>query len=520
MIFAELKRLFENRNDLLEGLYSEGFVYTNERAILEKIPEICSWNLYDFGKGCILVHPKQKCTVLKKGEISFAFVGHAYDPVSMEYEEERILESLSDNVNCDFFEKFNRLTGVFTFFRMENDSLTVIGDPSCMQTTFYYAKGGDVLLSSHTNLIGQLKELCWDPYVKKLVSYRFFNLLGNSLPGNITQFAEVKRIVPNFEYCFENGKVSYKRFFYPKKIVVSEQETVDYVSSVLHNNLELISKKWNRPAISLTGGCDSKTTLACANGLYDKFEYFSYQSSESERVDVEAAKDICKALGLEHKTYLIPDIDDEVKDVVETSTILRWNTGDIRNSNANDVRKRSFLKENFDYDVEVKSWASEIGRAYYSKRFNGRTEFGDPSPRKMTTLYKFFFHNRKLVKETDNIFKEYAESFFQTDPNSPVEWQDQFFWEFRVPSWNGLVITGEHRYSFDITIPYNNRLLLNCLLSVPISARVDDEIYKSIRAKMNPDIDKTGISVQNLKHTKRREKLENLYYTIHSRMFF
>lgn len=29
---------------------------------------------------------------------------------------------------------------------------------------------------------------------------------------------------------------------------------------------------------------------------------------------------------------------------------------------------------------------------------------------------------------------------------------------------------------------------------------------------MNPEIDKTGIAVTNLKHTEKRAKLENLYY--------
>ena len=89
-----------------------------------------------------------------------------------------------------------------------------------------------------------------------------------------------------------------------------------------------------------------------------------------------------------------------------------------------------------------------------------------------------------------------------------------------MPSWNGLVITGEHRYSFDITIPYNNRRLLNILLSAPIDARINDSLYKTIRQLMNPAIDNTGISVTNLLHTEKREKAENLYYMIHSKLPF
>ena len=148
--------------------------------------------------------------------------------------------------------------------------------------------------------------------------------------------------------------------------------------------------------------------------------------------------------------------------------------------------------------------------------FNGRKDFGQMTPRKCATLYKFFFHDRRLVKQTDKVFEKYIDRYFEQARENPVEWQEQFFWEFRVPSWNGLVITGEHRYSFDITIPYNNRRILELLLSAPIDDRITDRIYKDIREKMNPVIDQTGIAVTNLKHTERRERAENLYYIVHS----
>ena len=57
-------------------------------------------------------------------------------------------------------------------------------------------------------------------------------------------------------------------------------------------------------------------------------------------------------------------------------------------------------------------------------------------------------------------------------------------------------------------------------MSTPIEARINDSIYKKIRKGMNSSIDETGISITNLKHTKKREKLENIYYMIHSKIPF
>lgn len=43
-----------------------------------------------------------------------------------------------------------------------------------------------------------------------------------------------------------------------------------------------------------------------------------------------------------------------------------------------------------------------------------------------------------------------------------------YLWEMRYGGWGGLKITAEHRISYDITIPYNNRLLMELFLRLPL----------------------------------------------------
>lgn len=519
-----IKKIVEDYPELRSKLFARGFLFTDTSITNQEYPFYHEWSETEIGKYKLLVAPKQNYYIYQNSEEILVLVGHAYNPVSMSYKEEKILESLSRKVlfQEEFWNEFNCLTGVFTFFIINDQGVCIVGDPTCMQTTFYCSYQGHLYVSSHTNLLGDLLGLSWDVYVTELTEYRFFPLLGNCLPGNITQFEIVKRLVPNHYICVNTEKeIKCKRFYWPRTIKVDVNEIAERVSELTHNNLMLIADKWKKPAISMTGGCDSKTTLACANGLYDKFSYFSYISSKAEEVDANAAHQICESLHLKHGTYRIPEEDRMFGKIEAIRAILEWNTGSILPVNRNDVRKRAFFSEINEFDVEVKSWASEIGRAYYSKRFNKRKNFGDkPTPRKCTTLYKFFLHNRKLVKATDKVFEEYLEQYFEQASDNPVEWQEQFFWEFRMASWNGMVITGEHRYSFDITIPYNNRIVLECLLSANINNRIDDIVYSKIRDKKNPLIDETGISVTNLKHTKNREKAEDLYYIVHSRLRF
>lgn len=518
-----IKALLAAHPEYKAKLFARGFLLTDEIIDADEYPFYGMWNREQIGEYTILVSKEQHYYSKQSDQKTLLLVGHAYDPFMMISDERTILEFLLEaKGDAEFYERLSNLTGIFTLFSLNEDAVSIYGDASCLQTTFYTHLKEHVYISSHANLIGDLLSLSWDPYIKRLCLYRFFRLLGNSLPGDLTQFKEVKRLNPNTLACIaKDGTITSTRFFYPQKLKKTEREIVDEASRILNNNMRLIAKKWDTPAISVTGGVDSKTTLACTKGVYDKFQYFSYISSDAEEVDAVAAAKICGALGLNHKIYCIPDSDADMQGISEIREILNWNTGNIRYSNPNDVRKRAFFSDTTDFDVEVKSWASEICRAYYSKRFNGRTNFGDePTPRKCTTLYKIFLHNRKLVQETDAVFKDWLQKYFQRASIDPIDWQEQFFWEFRNPSWNGLVITGEHRYSFDITVPYNNRRLLSLMLSVPIEDRISDKVYSDIRKKMNPAIDETGVFVTNLKHTNNRARLENIYYTLHSTVRF
>jgi hypothetical protein len=89
-----------------------------------------------------------------------------------------------------------------------------------------------------------------------------------------------------------------------------------------------------------------------------------------------------------------------------------------------------------------------------------------------------------------------------------------------MSSWNGPVITAEHHISYEITIPYNNRYLLDLMLSTPIEYRINDKIHKDIMKLKNDKIANCNISVVNAKHTKKRAFLERLYLTIFSKIRF
>ena len=112
------------------------------------------------------------------------------------------------------------------------------------------------------------------------------------------------------------------------------------------------------------------------------------------------------------------------------------------------------------------------------------------------------------------------DEYYSDEVFKKISWTDLIFWEYRVSSWNGLVISNEQSLSYDITIPYNNRILLQMLLGTPLKKRMNDECHKDIQKAMNRKIADSDISVTNLKHTANRARLERLYLSVQTSIPF
>lgn len=492
------------------------FLYRFGYLICDRIPEdphglLKNWQHTAVRGWQVYVHPDQRLYLHEAAGRTWFLIGHCMNPVSMEHREEMILSQLAEQPGTHF-----DLTGVFLTGWLAEDSLRIWPDAAGMLMAAYGSSEDARIVTSHTHLAEQLFGLSRSDYIRRLTSYRFYHLFGFFLPGDLTPVRELRRLVPN-HLLFLRGNDWRVIRFYPSDApeAMTMEQRAKEAAELLKNTMALIPEKWPRPAISLTGGCDSKTTLACAADVRDRYSYFSYSSQEAEALDAGGAATICQKLGLPHTIHPIPE---HFPDEELVRDIIAANMGDIGCLPMREVRKRIYLSQMEGVDVEVKSWVSEVARAYFHKRF-ARTDFPErPTPRYLTTLYKVFLHDRKLVRQTDAIFREYQEKYLRPEDTTVFNWIDLFFWEFRVGGWNGLVITGEHRYSFDITIPYNNRRLLELLLGAGVEDRMSDRLYTMIRDLTDPSVDAAGVDITNLKHTSNRARLEGLYLSIHSRL--
>lgn len=523
-----LKRELDARPDLQKHLFARGYLITTAGAIedAEGYPFYGNWIKTRVGQYDIWVYHSVKLHLYKADERYFFLVGHAFDPYTMEAEESAVLEYVAGAYGTgEYYDRLDELTGIFLYGVIHEDGIEFLLDASGMQYGCYGCVQGKLYISSHMRLIGDLLGLEMSDYASRLIGYRWYRyMMGNYMPGDITCFDEIKRIVPNTCVRFSGGSFSVERFYPQRDIQMCSgeedyQEVIREAAEVLKSTMALIPQKWDRPAISLTGGIDSNTTFAAANGVYDKYTTFSYVSMYRESVDAEKAKEISERFHVPWKRYDVPENNEELPDFDLYKRILEWNDGGIGSYSDSDIRKKITLIRSFEGEVEVKSWISETVRAYAYKYF-GRKRFPkDLSARNYTSLYKIFVLNRRLVHETDRYFKDYWKNTALKEHLFNYDESDFFVWEMMHGGKCGLDI-GVMKTCFDITIPYNNRKLLDLLLRVPLDKRISDQHHMDLKRILNRDLYDMNIRVVNLNETDTRKKIANLYYTVNSLLPF
>lgn len=505
-----------------EDLFIRGFLVTDRFDVdIDGFPFYGNWKQINAGGYIILAHPLTGVHIyVADTDTVFFLLGHAYNPFTLETDETAILRRIADSYGTEaYFDRINELTGVFVFGVIDGGEVSFLTDPSGMQSACCGRVEDFFYLSSHSQLIGDICDLEMDDLVRELVGYKWYGrVMGPYLPADLTPFREIRRVVPDIEYRY-NGQLSHSRFWpkLPVSTATSDDEyerVIRQGADILKNNFECIVKKWQHPWLSLTGGIDSNTSFAAANGHYDQIEAFSYLSAPKEVPDAEAARKICEHFNVKHHEYKIPDSNDELADYDAIIEILNHNNGYIAKRYDNETRKRIYLRRNAGCDVEVKNWTSETIRAYWYKHY-GRKSMPKLSAKLFRNLYKIFIFNRRLAHKVDRLFEEYIRDFEYDAIPDGYPPADMHYNEVTWGSWGGLNIS-EMKYCFDITIPYNNRVFLETMFRVPLDKRISDQHHLDMKKYLNRELYDMNVRVVNMKETRFRAFMLNVILTINS----
>lgn len=518
----QLKAQLDDKKELQHLLFRRGYIVTTNRNLsIDEHPFYGNWNQYTINeKYCAYVHRDQTIFIVhsETDDLSIILVGHAYNPFTGEIDENTILKRAATIYTKNrehFFDYISELTGIHVIGVFSSDEVLFVQDCTAMEACFYGLCKGHIYFLSHAQLLGDVSDPTTNRFINRLCNSYAYNHFGTKyLPGDLTVFRELSRLGPNVYVQLQGTSFIIQRFF-PKRPHPECQEndnaTLQLIADTIRKSVHLCAEKWKRPAISLSGGLDSRTTFAAANGRYFDFSFYSFFCKPQEKDDAEAAHAICDTIGVEHTIYPITNDNQDIPDFELFKTIVSHNEAYMHTPPDHEIRKYYFLSSLDDFDVELKSWASEIGRAYWEKRYG----FSLPqklTPRDFSVFQTRFIGTPFLLRKNDAAYTEYLKKTDLLSPPFNYEHTDMFYWEYRFGS-NGTTVTMEQQiFNFEVTMPMNNRKLMDMFLWFPHDFRKQDGVNKATILFNEPKFDDIHNDVHNGYFAGNRIKLEGIYY--------
>jgi hypothetical protein len=165
------------------------------------------------------------------------------------------------------------------------------------------------------------------------------------------------------------------------------------------------------------------------------------------------------------------------------------------------------------YPMELKGHVSEIGRAFYCKAMGVPELPATLTPRHMSNLYKRNLFNRRLLRWTDECFRElpagtgFGQAFFD------YEEADMFYWEHRMPQW-GALANQDHDMVHDMTTLFNNRRLLVNLLKPDRPDRISHRLHRDVIGALWPEVLQVPLSAKTGLKARIRQLLERWFFRL------
>ncbi|WP_026572826.1 asparagine synthase-related protein [Bacillus sp. UNC438CL73TsuS30] len=515
----KIEDILDNNSHLQKLLFRRGYLFTSKKMEnINVFPFYNHWSESKIKNYYLYLHNDQKKFMVTRNNKTFVLIGHAYNPWDNISNESQILEVCADALEVgkiNFFSELSKISGVFIIIVLEKNKIFVVQDSTGIMPLFYSENNKDIYYSSHSQLIADICDFNMDHEIDKLLNSKFYLIGIRHLPGIKSPFNQIKALTANT--YLESHPFTVQRFFPSRQFQEPSENPLEMICNVLKNSMMLVSEKFNA-SISLTGGTDSKMTLAAAKDYYGKFNYFSFFSTEAEEKDAKAAHKICEQLGLNHTIYMVPKENDDIDNFEIISQIINHNAGYIKKHKSAELRKIIFLYQQNEIEMEVKSHISEIGRAFYYKKLGKKLMPSPLTPRHMSNLYKRNMFNRATLKYMDDAFQEFIDvTNFGEGFNDRYDESDMFYWEHRMSQWASLV-----KQDFDIsnntTIIYNNRKLLDLFMDFKLEDRIEDNPQKEIIKSLNESLFELNISNENAMKNKKRILLEKLFFEVNSRL--
>lgn len=384
-----------------------------------------------------------------------------------------LLESYVSNKET-FLDTLDFIGGRYVVIVGTENNAEIYTDATAMRSV-YYANDYD-LVASHFNL---LKDLIPTNPLELGMKYATVSFTYDKSPAE-----NINSLMPNFKLNFNDKKIT--RFFPRQNNKYKEMPIEDkylLFEKLWKDQINYCINTYDDIAFSLTGGNDSRISLAMLKDHKDKIRMFTYaavDNSEEVQNRTQASYDIDRVilekmkanLDLNHEFYFFKNNKYHLSE--DASKAVSKNVFRSHGKFLVPYYMQSFPKEK---SLHIRANLLEIGRSYLISPTTENTiqNINDSYVLYVLGKYKGNTEDIDDLKDYANDINEQYYSF------EPFDYQllDLAFWESRMGRWHAEIVN-ETDIAFQSYIPYNMRALIDISLSFPYETRKSIKFFRDL----------------------------------------
>lgn len=366
--------------------------------------------------------------------------------------------------------------------------------------------------SSHKNIFSSHVSLINDQYKHSMHKYsKVLSTLNNAL--YYTAYEGIKSSLPNFKIDFH--KKTYERFFprrdneYTRK---SEINRFELFEQIWYQQLDYYFKNYSNFVFSITGGGDSRFSLAFLKDYLNKIQFFTYTTSKEDdntssstkglSLDRKIVEQIISDINLTHKFIYYRDnekpLSDKEKHLLSKNTIAKHSSFLIPH-----------IQEQYPQDnlKHIRGNLLEIGQTR-----NFRTRLKESNFEELKNTYDSRYKkgiSLEYEKEYYELFDFFIEDLNYMDNTFDYHILDLFHWELRMGRWHSEILN-THDIIFDTINPFNHRAIIDISLSFPYEKRNSEYMFKELINRNFAVLNFYGDNKEENLYEQQRKKIYNI----------
>lgn len=486
-------------------LYPRGFMYLESADSLKDVP--WGYTQHSLAFGALIVSTSTEVATLDFDGTQYVMIGYAVHVGSQGTvgDNAQILRDISrsfaTNGSNGVEEYLYDLAGRYALIIRDKENKFVYNDAHGMRSVYYSEKFRSI--GSHQAMFDDLFSVSKD---SSLISGLQLNLRWSK-----SNFNEVTALIPNHKLNFTSWKQS--RFFPNQDSPYSglkNELKISYIDAIWKEQLDFYASKF-KLILSMTGGLDSRASLAVASEHWPEIEAFTYSAipskqdtwAKSVQRDERIVSKMLEIIPMRHQ--FIKRGKDTIFSKSDTLTLGKNSAGS----------HGRWLLETYMELAEGPTFGHIRGNLHETAR-NYFAEYADPDD-PIRGLQKFA-HDRsvtesKIVASSIDTFT--AELNEEIDSlsykNLPQDYNalDMYYWEVRQGRWFSEVFN-ETDVAFETVIPFNHRRLIDIALSFSPDERSEGFLFHELINNNVPVLNFFGINADsNLYESSKKFKKLN-----------